>query len=142
VRETWRASYNYDWFDDSLGRVFRPSDIPPGSAVDYLATGDHELNGKTRPAIFMPRWASRITLEITSLRIERLQAITATDAEAEGVFRHIAEHSIDKVFRDARGATAIGYFRELWEKLHGRGAWERNPAVVVIGFRLIEIANG
>jgi hypothetical protein len=90
----------------------------------------------------MPYFASRITLEVTAVKIERLQEISEGDAESEGVFRHIAEYSIDKVYRSERGETAIRYFRELWDKLHGEGSWVSNPEVVAISFERIEQADG
>lgn len=86
------------------------------------------------PSIHMPRRASRLTLNITEVKIERLQAITPEDAEAEGVFRHIAEWSIDKVYRSDRAATARLYFLDIWENLHGLGSWDENPWIVALRF--------
>jgi len=91
---------------------------------------------KWRPSIHMPRRLSRLTLEVTGVRVEPLQAISAADAEAEGVFRHIAPHSIDKVFREERGPIAVRYYRELWESLHGAGSWAACPDVLVLTFKV------
>lgn len=89
-----------------------------------------------RPSIFMPRWASRITLEITDVRVQRLQEISGEDAEAEGVFAHIAPYSLNKVYRDQRGTKAIEYFRELWDSINAKKCpWTSNPWVWAITFR-------
>jgi hypothetical protein len=71
--------------------------------------------------MFMPRFASRITLEITNVCVERLQDITEAGAQAEGVS-----------FIEARDG-----FRPLWEKINGDGSWNANPWVWVIEFRRI-----
>lgn len=92
------------------GRVFRAD--------------DHHRAMKWKPSIFMPRWASRITLEITGVRVERLQDITETDARAEGVEPYAPDD----------GRYVLGY-RELWEAINGPGSWAKNPWVWVIEFR-------
>jgi hypothetical protein len=109
------------------------SESHPGPV--YKADNPNSDGWGWRPSIHMPRSASRITLEVTAVKIERLQEITPADAEAEGVFQHVAEYSIDKIFRDDRAATARLYFLDLWEKLHGLGSWDANPEVVAISFR-------
>lgn len=131
VREIFRLSYNYDMFDDVLGRVPRPSDVPAGSAIDYLATHDCELNGKTRSSIHMPRWASRLTLVVTATKIERLQDISEADATAEG-----AEIFYGPPFDPAHAPTNRRRFELLWRHLHGPEAWDANPEVVAVSFRV------
>ena len=84
-----------------------------------------------RPAIFMPRAASRITLEITSVRVERLSEISEGDAQAEGAFRWAAEQ--DTPVRDLPEARLV--FRQLWESINGPGSWAANPWVWVVEFR-------
>ena len=84
-----------------------------------------------RPSIFMPRWASRITLEITSVRVERLQDITAADALAEGIKIH--EKFINR--NDHYGPIAA--YRDLWGSINGAGSWDLNPWVWVIEFKKI-----
>ena len=96
----------------------------------YRATGAYEGSGlRWRPSIHMPRWASRITLEVTDVRVERLQSISEEDALAEGV--DPLEWSGGPANADARAA-----FRELWESINGKRApWATNPWVWAISFR-------
>lgn len=90
--------------------------------------------GKGRPSIHMPRWVSRILLEITAVRVERLQDITEDQAKAEGVRR---VELINRWFAhdDSENAfgTATGAFRDLWQSVGGD--WDANPWVWVIEFR-------
>lgn len=78
VRETWALGYHWDRYNPSSSRT---------GEVWYRADTDEESvnRGRWRPSIHMPRWASRITLDVVRVRVERLQAITAKDVQAEGV---------------------------------------------------------
>lgn len=117
VREAWKVASNYD--------DFKPSEIPESvindGIVRYLADGDTDLDGRYRHARFMPRWASRITLEITKVRVERLQEISEEDSSAEGI-----AYPTD---------TAKAAYRQVWDSINGKGAWDKNPWVWVISFR-------
>lgn len=77
----------------------------------------------------MYRWASRITLEITEIRVERLNEITEEDSVAEGV-------SVKEVVA-AKGLSARSAFKTLWESINGAGSWDKNPWVWVIEFKRI-----
>ncbi|EAX8242886.1 hypothetical protein BKN67_19885 [Salmonella enterica] len=81
---------------------------------------------KWTPSIHMPRWASRILLEITDVRVERLNSITESDAEAEGV--------TDTGFGD----LLVDGFRYLWKSIYGDDSWQANPWVWVIEFKRVE----
>lgn len=91
---------------------------------------------RIRPSIFMPRWASRITLEITDVRVERLQDISAADAQAEGIVPdgdggwHLADT------RHYMG-DPISSYASLWEYINGPDSWDLNPWVWVIEFRKV-----
>ena len=78
----------------------------------------------------MPRWASRINLEITGIRVERLQEISEADAKAEGATPAIVGADLDHLKYRA------GY-QTLWEQINGPGSWAANPWVWVIEFRRI-----
>jgi hypothetical protein len=95
-------------------------------AATYDSDGDIMRLPRWRPSIHMPRWASRITLEVRGVRIERLQDISEEDAKAEGM------QNLNDPYRSL---TSI--FRSLWDGLNGeRAPWESNPLVWVIEFRI------
>ncbi len=86
-----------------------------------------------RPSIHMPRWASRLTLTVTDVRVQRLQDITEADAKAEGIERHGGNFT--GYGKDADlWMTATNSFRSLWNSLHGPEAWDANPWVAAISF--------
>lgn len=89
------------------------------------------LGWRRRPSIHMPRWASRITLEITGVRVERLQDISEADAVAEGV---IDTGSITFSLAGVQRGP-IAEYAVLWEQLNGPGSWDANPWVWVVEFR-------
>ena len=91
------------------------------------------LHGPIRwtPSIHMPRWASRITLEVTGVRVERLQDISEADAQAEGWTRRPEVSTDPQVHKEA----ARDWFMDLWESINGPGSWDENPWVWVIEFR-------
>jgi hypothetical protein len=94
-----------------------------------------------RPSIHMPRWASRITLEITSVRVERLQEISEADAQAEGGEPGCLTCGENCIDRGGCGYCRPAYrdsFAYLWMELNGRESWDVNPWVWVIEFRRID----
>lgn len=90
------------------------------------------MEGATVPPIHMPRWASRITLEITDVRVERLQDISEADAKAEGVSMPDGTPTPPDFWSYQQE------FRHLWEQINGPGSWDANPWVWAISFRRIE----
>jgi hypothetical protein len=102
-----------------------------------------------KPSIHMPRWASRITLEIVRVRAERLQDISEADAIAEGVRRVTKDNEVFKYCVYDAGpdmsktpwaymrSTAVGAYAELWEHINGAGSWTANPWVWVLDFKRV-----
>lgn len=90
------------------------------------------MEGATVPPIHMPRWASRITLEITDVRAQRLQDISEADAKAEGVSMPDGTPTPPDFWSYHQEC------RHLWEQIHGGGSWEKNPWVWVIELKKLE----
>ena len=123
VREAWRA---VDLVDDCA-----PRELTAGCRVWYEADAPHQPGyGRYRPPMFMPRWASRITLEITAVRIERLQDISEADAIAEGA-------PWAACGSPQEGSHKAGY-AALWESINGTGSWAANPLVWVVEFKRVK----
>ena len=103
----------------------------------YRADGDFDMKfhgDRWRPSIHMPRWVSRINLEVVSVRVERLQDISEEDAKAEGVSCTTCANVVDVKdgFPSYRSAFGI-----LWESINGVGSWDKNPWLWVVEFRMI-----
>jgi hypothetical protein len=118
---------------------------------EFIARKDEYLTNyfrRMRPSIRMPRWASRITLEVTGVRVERLQAITEADAVAEGVECAVGRDvppgmSGVQPWRNYLKAeewrsSARSSYRSLWESINGPGSWAVNPWVWVVSFKVVK----
>jgi len=153
VREAWRVGRKYDGVKPrdlapramtvlfeaggsiaNQGAVLKwaPDEWPPVGALPGFA-------GTLRPSIHMLRWASRLTLTVEAVRVQRLQAISTDDACAEGVheteFYEIAERKVSAGAPFSPERLAYAY---LWNALHGAEGktWEANPEVVALTFRV------
>lgn len=121
VREAWRTSAS---IDDTPPRHMVPRLRPLSYEADYPNEPNDGCRGRLRPSIHMPRWASRITLEVTDVEVEKLQDINRGNAMEEGCpFPNMA-----------KGPNPRDWFQDLWTSIHGPGAWEANPWVVAITF--------
>lgn len=132
-----REAYRFDKQFDHLP----PRDVPAGapyfmeaSRLNWLGGPYDGEPGKLRPGMFMPRWASRITLEITVVRVERLQYISEADALAEGV-----RHSYGEPFDPTHTITDRRRYQLLWESINGAGAWDANPWVWAVEFKRVTL---
>jgi hypothetical protein len=135
VREAWRTVKEADDTPprdmDAAYRLWYEAD----AHADHHA---HQLGyGRYRPPMFMPRWASRITLEVTGVRVERLADISEADAQAEGIERRGSGWAW---YSDRKAYTMqpIVSYRDLWESINGPGSWDANPWVWVVEFKRIE----
>jgi len=157
VRETWGdvnlagapgIAYRAD--DDIRDLMAEPSFHDEDGAFNYddervkqyhFAVWSEDLlsgaEGRWRPSIHMPRWASRILLEITDVRVERLQGTTEEQAEAEGV--RACEHDLDP---DGNCYSATELLSILWSSLYGVDSYNANPWVWVVEFKRVEQAHG
>jgi len=105
-----------------------------GKQIAYFREGFDRCDpGRWRPSIHMPRWACRLVLEITDVRVERLQAISEADALAEGAMEWAVEQ--DTPIRDLPGGDERIAFKALWESAGGN--WDSNPWVWVVEFKVV-----
>jgi hypothetical protein len=104
--------------------------------VMYRADGETDPNVVPRwtPSLHMPRWASRITLEITSVRVERLHDLSAADALAEGIIQ-LPDGGYSVADTRHYSDSPDESYASLWESINGAGSWDLNPYVWVIGFK-------
>ncbi len=105
-----------------------------GGAPEFM-TPDDEFVCRWRPSIHMPRWASRILLEIVSVRAERLNDCSEADARAEGVT--IADKHMNGYCTGEYLPPAVRAYRDLWESINGTGSWDANTWVWCVEFRSI-----
>lgn len=137
VRETWRP---------------KTHNFPTGWKYEYRATAEQDLtptDGSWKPSIFMPRDACRIRLEITDIRVERLNDISEADAISEGIesFRPVPgdgfPETLYKRYSNVGGRPGDWIthpelsFRSLWEKINGPVSWAQNPYVWVVKFKVV-----
>jgi len=165
VRETWQVRDDKSYYTKADLKAHRTEH--PNCAEIWEKTQPPEAFPDWRSPIFMPRWASRLTLEITAIRVERLQEITEADARAEGVpdgqratapddkhancvncGQHRNQH-VGQV-RGCFGGTGTifstntyrGGFAFLWDQINGkRASWESNPWVWIVEFKRVEVAK-
>jgi hypothetical protein len=119
VRETWA-----------------PAEWPPTGVFAVYRADEGMFASQWKPSIHMPRWASRITLEVVSVRVERLQAISKKDAIAEG-WGGWHNSTVDGDDPDCAGNGPRTWFKKLWHSINGPGSWDANPWVWVVEFKVL-----
>ncbi len=158
VREHWKATAA---FED-----LKPAEMPVRAVrLQYLADGfieqwdvpqDFFHAGRHRQAMHMPRWASRLTLVVTDVRVERLQDISGDDAMYEGVFENWEivdiigtptgphevngyRYRVEGIDDDEPGfENPEDAYKNLWEHINGRGSWDEDPWVVAYTFEVVK----
>lgn len=129
VRETFRF---YD--SDECPHADFPCGCPRNGTPLFKASHDCGDGEKWKPSIHMPRWASRILLEITNIRVERLNDISENDAIAEGCDNSKSEAAIQMGWYE----RPVRAFSRRWEWIYGKDSWKQNPWVWVIDFKVIQ----
>ena len=132
VRETWMRS----GFDVDFGHQYITYCSDNAAKIVSLAIKELCASGNKIPSIHMPRWASRILLEITDVRIERVQDITEADANAEGCDNSESEAAVEIGWYELPRRA----FRRVWDQCYSRRGlgWDANPWVWVIEFKIVE----
>ncbi len=144
VRETFQPLFaegaehgDNDW---QTGRGYAVS-YPATDGIHEFVDADDNFTDRCWPSIHMPRWASRITLEVTGVRVERLQEISEADAISEGIERSYdqwRDYRTDQAVNYPSAATPIESYRTLWEQINGSGSWDTNPWVWVVEFKRVK----
>lgn len=139
VREAWARRLDEDHI--------APRDLERHYPAWYWAdpqtcnTGCAGGAGRRRPAMFMPRWASRLTLEVTEVRLERVRSISQADAHAEGFEPGVMmDGTVNGEPAKIAVTDPVYWFAMLWNTIHGKGAYADDPWVWVVVFRLLEDA--
>lgn len=145
VRETWKVSSESNHYPTDEKRLYveyRAGAVPGWGQQQSKFSIEHDADlaraawgkGKStswRPSIHMPRWASRMSLDVKGVRVERLQEISEADAIAEGIVQ------LSSGFWGLSGSglgsqSAREAYRRLWESINGAGSWAKNPWVWVV----------
>ncbi|HDH1862996.1 TPA: morphogenetic protein [Klebsiella quasipneumoniae subsp. similipneumoniae] len=146
VRETFQGPlFDYDLMDSYCKDptpfekpefcVYKADGVPAPEFYD----ADDELHCCWRPSIHMPRWASRILLEITDVRVERLNSIHDVDAMREGIQNlTTCSHADFGIPGVVNAQHPVRAFQLLWESIYGADSWRANPWVWVIEFKRVE----
>lgn len=134
VREAWCHTGTGVWTISDARNAY-------DGQVIYRADGERD-GVKWWPSIHMPRWASRITLRITDVRVERLQDIGEADARAEGCPFDHEGNQYEPPAADPWQGYGRASFSLLWSKINGGASWDANPWVWVVAFERVEVAHG
>lgn len=139
VKETWRTEARHD--------AVKPTELPRDALIsfdaDYLQEPNDGCRGRTRVSIHMPRWASRLTLTMTDVRVQRLQQISEADCIAEGppelremrgLGRPLDGVMVVDPAQPHVGMAPRTWYRELWDAINGLGAWDADPWIVALTF--------
>jgi hypothetical protein len=128
IKEGWKTHIAYD--------DLKPSEMGGEEPIRYDADGKVQSWGRYRSGRFMPRWASRLTLLVTDVRVERLQDISEADAIAEGVEATQHGAAFIQLADTSTYSMPRGCYAALWNSVNGPDAWEANPWVVAVTFKV------
>ncbi len=140
VRETFQPIFANGFDQDSdpypnykTGFGYKVNYVADNGRIEWM-DGDDEITARCSPAIHMPRWASRLTLRITEVRVQRLQEISEDDAGSEGCPIPFEKR---RQYAD-RNDTAVAWFCGLWNTINGPDSWDANPWVWALSFEVIK----
>lgn len=133
VRETYRVMGCATDVARLMYKASERNSFTESTRTVPVATCTKQPSQNWTPSIHMPRWASRILLEITSVRVEKLKHVPRAGIIAEG---YPAERAADGGQYDH-----FLWYRDLWESIYGDGSWQANPWVWVIEFKRVEASN-
>ena len=139
VRETWHTIFDNELFDGEKFGKQKSACIADNQGfmpvckdgIVYRADVPNLIGARWTPSIYMPRWASRILLEVTDVRVEKLQDISEEDAISDGAAQITDEYTgcADDICSHAHA------YKFIWESINGQGSWDLNPWVWVVEFR-------
>lgn len=150
AKETWRPQISHSCHEDACDCADvtvtyaadgKKRDFADLSIPDEWSMPKAAQTGNVSP-LLMPRWASRFTVEVSGVRVERLQAITAMDAIAEGIER--TPNGLWRGYQPDRGPQHKSYmgptgsFESLWTSINGDESWAANPWVWVVEYRRLK----
>lgn len=149
VRETFAIVHPCrDMETGYIDDIRQPTDIPkdngggfwvPWYRADWNGNDDADRGFKWIPSIHMPRWASRITLPLVSVRVERVQDIDEDDVWAEGITVPLAAEVSGKNWADI--PTLHDAWREVWVSIYGQSSWDANHWVWVAEWENAEVVR-
>ncbi len=138
------SAFNDEYTEDRYDIVHRATAENTGEWTNYDENGQQaRIAPPWKPSIHMPRWASRITLEVTAVRVERLRDISEEDAQAEGVTPYVPGHgaaTADELSAEPGLRSPRMYrfgFEQIWHDINGAESWDVNPFVWVVEFKRI-----
>ena len=141
VRETFRE-FDQVWAADAMESAveYAADNQVRGKNFTRIIETQQRGSGKWKPSIFMPRWASRITLEITEVRVQRVQEISEEDALEEGAmewWNSLSRAEQESIYSGGRGPC--GAFHDLWDSINAKKhPWSANPWVWALTFKNLE----
>ena len=139
VRETFRVHSRATYVATLVYKASERQSWPqPPHRVPIAKCTKPAVVDKWTPSIHMPLWASRITLEITGVRVERLNSISQEDAQAEGMELTGWRPTYSDPDSGGEYQTPYDNFAELWESIYGDDSWQANPWVWVIEFKRVD----
>ncbi|ALC12529.1 hypothetical protein [Sphingopyxis sp. 113P3] len=134
VREEWFTTPAYDDLAPSEMGGDEPLRYKADDATFNWTEADGSRVGRRRAGMHMPRWASRLTLTVTDVRVARLQDCSEADALAEGIGQFGRFFGLPDADWDEGELSAVAAYHRLWNSINGPGSWEANPWVVAVTF--------